>query len=224
MSEPTPLTLRTWHRTYNRETGQHHEFQFRRFKAFFLEWEDLHFNHDSSVLIADHRDTASSDDDDSTGAQADHEHEHVTALAIIASVYKHIQNHPEQKLLLTGHTDRSGPASYNLALSRRRAQNILFLLRGEKDNWAEHNTPQNHHEVEDYQQLLKWLYAEHNWDTDPGEIDNLLGPATRGATERFQEQYNSEFGQNIPVSGIVDRHTWGAFFDIYMQELQSILT
>ena len=223
MGNLTRLTLRTWDRLYERKTGARYEFILGRFRAYFLEWEDLHFNHDSSVLIADHRDTANADDDDSTGAQADHGHEHITALAVIAAAYHHIKEHPEQKLLLMGHTDRSGPASYNLALSRRRAKNVLHILRGERDAWARHNTPPSHHEIEDYQQLLKWLFAEHDWDTDPGDVDNRRGPLTRAATQRFQARYNQEFHQSIAEDGVVGEQTWGAFFDIYMKELRDIL-
>ena len=222
MSDTIPINPRA-PETIEKPTGATHTFQTRRFRAFFLEFEDLHFNHDSSVLIADHRDTAHPDDDDSTGAQADHEHEHITALAVIAAVYRQVQQHPEQKLLLTGHTDRSGQDAYNLRLSRRRARNILHLLRGEKEAWARHNEPTRNHEVEDYQQLLKWMFEEHGWDTDPGEITDSLNKETRDAVERFQKRYNIEFNQSISEDGIVGKQTWGAFFDIYMEELQSIL-
>lgn len=134
-----------------------------------------------------------------------------------------MKEHPEQKLLLTGHTDRSGDAGYNLELSKRRAENILHILRGNKEAWARHNEPTTHHKVEDYQQLLKWLHEEHGFDTDPGEIDNKLGPATKAAVKRFQIAYNQEFNKSIAEDSVVGRETWGAFFDIYTRELRKIL-
>ena len=221
MSATTELTLRTWNTTFEKETGVHYTFQLRRLKAYFLEWEDLHFNHDSSVLIADHRDTTQTDDDDN--ADTDHEQAHITALAVIAAAYRQMKDHPEQKLLLVGHTDRSGDATYNLELSRRRSENLLHLLRGNKEAWAKHTEPTTYHKVEDYQQLLAWLYNEHGWDTDPGNINNKLGPTTKAAVKRFQIAYNQEFKQSISEDGVVGRETWGAFFDIYIRELRAIL-
>jgi peptidoglycan hydrolase-like protein with peptidoglycan-binding domain len=152
----------------------------------------------------------------------------ITGLAAIRAAYRHAKAHPDQKLIVTGHTDRSGSADYNLKLSQLRSDNVLAVLTGQRDEWIK--ICKGKHKVEDYQQILKWVHAIWDWNCDPGKVDNVLGSQTREATKRFQEHYNrgdpemeDGFSAQIPENGIVGDETWGAFFDVYTRVLMYIL-
>jgi len=213
----TTLSLRQGAGPFSAMTGALHPFILRRLLGHFIEVEDLHFNHDSAVLLADYRNTAATDDDAAEDAQDDAQDTRVTALAVLAAVYKHLEGHPERKVLVTGHTDKSGSDAYNLTLSQKRADNVLALIKGDKEAWVK--SCLDHTKVEDHQQLLKWMFEDHGWDCDPGAIDNQSGPATRGATQKFKERYNTDFGQSIAANGNFDRAAWEAFHDVYEREL-----
>jgi hypothetical protein len=213
----TTLSLRQGAGPFSAMTGALHPFILRRLLGHFIEVEDLHFNLDSAVLLADYRDTTATDDDAAEDAQDDAQDTRITALAVLAAVYEHLRGHPERKVLVTGHTDKSGSDAYNLTLSQKRADNVLALLKGDKAAWV--TSCLDHNKVEDHQQLLKWMFEDHGWDCDPGAIDNQSGPATRGATQRFKERYNTDFSQSIPANGNFDRAAWEAFHDVYEREL-----
>jgi hypothetical protein len=214
----TTLSIRQGAGPFSIPTGAVHPFVLRRLLGHFIEVEDLNFNHDSAVLLADYRDTAATDDDDAADAQDDDQDTRITALAVLAAVFEHLRGHPDRKLLVTGHTDKSGSDAYNLGLSQKRADNVLALIKGDKAAWVGSCLGQN--KVEDHQQLLKWMFEDHGWDCDPGAIDNKAGPATRGATERFKARYNQDFSQSIAVNGTFDRAAWEAFHDVYERELR----
>jgi len=215
------ISFREGENPLNLALNQIHQIVIRTLFGHFIEFEDVNFNHDSAVLLADYRDTAASDDDDSSDARDDALDTRITALAVFVAVFNHLEEHPDKQVLVTGHTDASGSEAYNLDLSRKRAKNVLALLQGDKDAWV--TSCMDHHKVEDMQQLLKWMFDDHAWDTDPGEIDNAMGPVTQGAIERFKATYNTEFGASIPVNRTFDRAAWEAFHDIYEREMRGVL-
>lgn len=226
MSDPSPdaatrLTRRDGERAFDRSAGASYDFRLRRLVAHMLEVEDVHFNHDSAVLLADYRDTAKSDDDASADAQDDALESRITGLGVIAAFFRHVDRNRAQKVLVTGHTDRSGSEDYNLKLSKQRADNVLHLITGARAKWIDSCNAK--HKIEDQQQILKWLADDWGWDCDPGPINNQSNSQTKTATKRFQETYNQEFSAAIAEDGDLGKQTWGAFFDIYTKELVEIL-
>ena len=181
-------------------------------RVWIIEMEHLHFHFDSAVLLADYL----SDDPNAETARG----EHVTAISVLAQALAETRLHPGRKLLITGHTDTSGSAAYNLPLSQQRADSVLAALVGDRDGWVKVALAK--HKVEDYQLILKWVSLDRNWPCDPGKIDNKDGPGTQAAVKAFQQRYNDDFGQSIGVDGIVGKETWGAFFDVYMKELAEV--
>lgn len=192
-------------------TGGLHIIQVTRFKAGLLEMEDVHFHLDSAVLLPDFQLTADSHADAP---------DHVTGIAVLRACLLHAKESTD-RLLIAGHADPSGDASHNQQLSKQRADNVFYALTGDRDNWAA--SCQARHKVEDYQQILKWVAQIWEWDCDPGEVDNSLGPMTRDAIQEFQENYNLDFSGSIAEDGVVGLETWGAFFDVYMEVLKLIL-
>ncbi len=188
-----------------------------QFRAQVLEMEDLNFHHNSAVLLPDYGRNAPQ--------PGTPEQDRITGLAVLYACYKHAQNNPAQKMLIAGHTDRSGSSPYNLSLSQMRAENVLAALLGDRAGWV--RLAEQKHKVQDYQQILKWIAYNWAWDCDPGQVNedpnNDLNPETREATRKFQLRYNVEFGGSVPENGAVGAETWGAFFDTYMRELRIIL-
>ncbi|MGA2500603.1 MAG: OmpA family protein, partial [Tepidisphaeraceae bacterium] len=181
-------------------------------RVWIIEMEHLHFHFDSAVLLADYI-----SDDPNTTIPPD---KHVTAMSVLAEALATARDNPARKMLLTGHTDTSGSAEYNLPLSQQRADSVLAALTGDRDGWVK--VAKDKHRVEDYQLILKWVAADQNWACDPGKVDNADGPKTQAAVKEFQKRYNQELGKSIGEDGIVGEQTWGAFFDMYMKELAEI--
>jgi outer membrane protein OmpA-like peptidoglycan-associated protein len=181
-----------------------------------VEIEDALFHHDSAVLLPSKPAGPSSED----GAEPSEETERITGLEVISAIYNFISENPEKKIIIAGHTDTTGNARYNFGLSSLRANSVLFVMNGNKPMWV--NNSDKKHKVEDYQQILKHYSKIWAWDCDPGPIDNIRGPKTRGATRNFQERYNKEFKQTISEDGMVGKETWGAFFDCYNRELHDM--
>lgn len=203
------LTRRQTHSVFGVPSGGRTTFQFRPFQVHVLEVQDTHFHHDSAVLVPQFDPEVGQTPDNPTG------------LEVLRGALVHSKKNPKEKLLISGHTDTSGQTGYNVQLSGLRCKSVQHALLGEKDPWVK--VAVGKHKTEDYQQILKWLHLFWDWDTDPGTIDNQHGPGTDKALKQFKETYNSVMGGSLPVNGVVDAATWGAFFDMYMETVADSL-
>lgn len=185
-------------------SGDRHTVKLRFLRVGLLESGDVHFNLDSALLLP-HLDRAA--------AQRDV----VSGLAVVVACLLHAKQNPSQKILVAGHTDRSGTDEYNLGLSRLRAENVLALLRGDRERWVA--TAREKLKVLDIQLLMSWLTRSWGWQCDPGVLDGVNGPRTTAAIRMFQEAYNEHVGGDLTVDGIVGKQSLGAMFDLYMKEI-----
>jgi peptidoglycan hydrolase-like protein with peptidoglycan-binding domain len=214
----TPLTLKT---------GERHTIILTGFEGSILEMEDLHFHHDSAVLLPDPTcdDGASGDDngDASDDGDGTDPQQRITGLAVLRACYMFAADNSTQRMLIAGHADSSGEsADYNFRISKLRADNVLCALTGDRAGWVK--IADARHKVEDYQQILLWASYTYGWDCNPGAIDDEAGPITEAAVRGFQKRYNVEFPDtSIAVDGVVGVETWGAFFDLYMRELAELM-
>jgi outer membrane protein OmpA-like peptidoglycan-associated protein len=212
-TEATEITPRDKDKVFDRPVDNRHRFVLKRFRGYVLDVEDVHFHLDSAVFLPDYGDV---------GLPVDpSDQNHVSGLAALRSVYLHAEAHPEQKLIVIGHTDRSGPESYNVDLSQKRADNVLHVLLGQRAEWVA--LSKGKHKVQDYQQILKWANVFFGWECDPGKVDGIQGPKTKAATQMFQKRYNEDFDPDISVDGVVGPQTWGAFFDCYIKAFEILL-
>lgn len=140
---------------------------------------------------------------------------------VLASLFIYVRNNPKNLVLITGHTDTSGDDPANFSLSKLRAESVYFLLTADKENWV--SVCRQRSKVEDYQQILRYVNVQYDWDCDPGLIDNKHGNRTDAAVSNFQNRYNSEYNQSIIVDGRVGLQTWGAVFDVYRTRLAECL-
>lgn len=212
-------------KTLKLETRAFHQIVLARQQAFVLDLEDEHFNHDRRVLIPD----LTSHDASTPSLDS----RRITGVGVIYAALVHAKKNPAHGLFVSGHTDRSGAEKYNQTLSEERAQSVSLLLRGRREEWKKLSA--KHDAVDDYQTFLKWQHQRAGWDCDPGPINNQLNARTRKAIGRFQELYNAEverkqqrgedspFQAKIAADKSVGPETWGAFYDIYMDELMDLL-
>ena len=182
-------------------------------KAYLLEIEDVLYHHDSGVILPSQPEGPSSSD----GADPSKESTQITGITVTQAIYLYLQENPDKKIIIAGHTDTTGSPRYNFELSKYRALSVMYLLLGDKQKWAINSNEK--HKVEDYQQILTHYAKLWGWNCDPGGIDNIHGPKTDEAVKNFQTTYNAEFNQNIGVDGRVGLQTWGAIYDCYVKEL-----
>ncbi|WP_219906795.1 hypothetical protein [Enhygromyxa salina] len=190
-----------------------------------IDIEDTHFNFDRSIMLAD---VARVD-----GSEPVLDARRITGLGVIYAALVHAGHHPEQKILVVGHSDPSGPTSYNQSLSEKRAENVQLFLFGDREGWRTLCDAESH--TDDVQAILTWQARRAGWDCDPGPITGSNNAKTRAAIGRFQDRYNLEVektadeGLDLPyrakigVDDTVGPETWGAFFDVYMHELVRLL-
>lgn len=186
-------------------------FQLGKAKARVRQMEDATFHYDSAVLLPDSGNCDPTEPDQ----------ERITGLGVLATCIRQSADNPEQTMLVAGHTDTKGPGSYNAKLSADRAKNVFHALKGDQKKWVD--LAKARHQIEDYQQILKWIAFIWAWPCDPGEITNIHDPPTDAAVESFQTLASEEFGEPLTVDGDVGGQTWTAIFKVYMRVLEDLL-
>lgn len=188
-----------------------------------IEMEDINFHFDSAVLLPDY-----GTDEPQPGTE---EQNRITGIGVLFACYKQAKEKEFlQKILVAGHTDKKGGEFYNLTLSQQRAENVFFMFMGERSKWSDSSDAK--HQVEDIQQILKWISFNFQYECDPGEITNKMNADTTGAILAFQKRYNQDFVVlekhkekfsrtfiKLDEDGKMGKKTWGGFFDMYTLEL-----
>ena len=136
----------------------------KRSKIYILEMEDVLFHLNSAVMMPENPQGKSS----TQGGGADPEQIEVSGLKALALIFKQFEFDPDKRMIVTGHTDTSGSYDFNFKLSDERALNILYLLIGNKEEWAK--VCYNRHKVEDYQQIMKYFEKKLVCGCDPGDV------------------------------------------------------
>lgn len=136
---------------------------------------------------------------------------------VMRDVDAYARAHPDEKILIVGHTDLTGTEDYNQSLSERRARGVFAYLtagRAHKDSVDEWDRLrrqgqaitrlQDNWKVREYQHLLSGLgyYG--------GQIDEAHGPLTDAAVRNFQSDHA------LGIDGIVGDATWRALIDAYL--------
>ncbi len=210
----TTITRRDYNKSWALPTTQDNVVRLRKFHRHVLEVPDVHFHHNSAVLLPNY-----GHDKAPPHAGADSPSNY--GLSVLSACLYHARHNDEQKVLIAGHADTSGPDPHNFKLSKKRADAVLHALLGERDAWVA--IAKDTGKTEDYQLILKWFAQVYKWDCDPGKVDNIKGPKTTTAVRNFQTSYNSAFDGKLAVDGSVGKQTWGAIFDVYMDVLQNQL-
>jgi OmpA family len=194
-------------------TGQRHKIVIPKLDVDTIEMEDVHFHHDSAVVLPwrSGEDVGLSEDED-----------RLSGLSVIAAALRYAKDHPAKKLLLAGHTDSSGQTDYNRKLSQARAKTTKALLTDDKAGWGALCV--EHQKVEDLQLALAWVAETHGWPCHPGAVDDTMGPKTPAARRAFRKRYNADFSGALPLDAEeTSAQDWQAFFDLYDLGLQDEL-
>jgi len=113
-------------------TGGLMELALKKVNMHILEMEDVLFHLNSAVMMPERPKGASS----SQGA-AQPSQDRISGIQALAVAFKQFEFDPRKRMLIAGHTDTSGEPAMNFELSRQRADNVLHLLEGKRDAWAE---------------------------------------------------------------------------------------
>jgi hypothetical protein len=171
-------------------------------------WKELTASHETFAETVRDR----SFDPEADGAAIDR----YAGLGVLLTALRFLEANQSCRLLITGHTDRSGGDDYNLRLSAARARGVLAVLEGDREAFV--CACHEFHADEDDVFVLRYMVTEHGWDCEPGG-DTKSDPH---AVEAFQRTYNDRFSKSITVDGVVGDQTWGAYFDVYQNDLAAM--
>lgn len=133
--------------------------------------------------------------------------------AIVATL-QYLEENADRKLLLAGHTDTSGHVDYNEKLSEARAQAIVALLEGSRDDFLA--AIKKYHAEEDDAVVCRYVARTRGWDCD---LADDAKEATPAAIKGFQRGYNATFDKSITEDGLSGPQTRGAYFDVFESDL-----
>lgn len=205
-------------------TSKKNELILKFVKVSVLEMEDVLFHLNSCVLMPENPKGKSSKDGN---LQSGDESLDITGIKALAVVFKQFEFDPDVRMIVTGHTDTSGTPEFNFTLSDERAQNVLYLLIGKREEWAE--LSYNRHKVEDYQQIMKYFEPKLNCGCDPGEINDKYNDATKKATQNFLNKIDSvNADKNFKIVNNDSKHRWTKeiwenVYDLYSKEIAEVL-
>lgn len=138
---------------------------------------------------------------------------------VLKEVAAYAGDHPGEKMLIVGHTDRAGSNAYNQSLSERRARSVYGYLRFGNDrtvafdDWntlrqartgPSDTSMQDNWAAREYQQILQDL------NFYPGKIDGDHGPATDDAVQAYRCH------KGLLPGTQVDDDVWAALIDDYL--------
>lgn len=205
-------------------TNRKNEVILKMVKMHILEMEDVLFHLNSCVVMPENPQGKSSSDGN---MESSDESLDITGIKALAIVFKQFEFDPSKRMIIAGHTDTSGTDEFNFKLSDERAKNILYLLIGEKSEWAK--LSYGRHKVEDYQQIMKYFEKKLSCECDPGDIDDKWGDNTRAATKNF---FNKVLpGKSVSMLAKVENdqkkrwpvEAWEAVYDLYSKEMADVL-
>lgn len=185
-----------------------------------VEMEDVLFRSKSVVFMPNGSDGSSEkkapQDDTGTAAQ-----EAITGLDVLKTILLRLQEFPEQKILITGHTDTTGDDVSNQKLGYGRATSLQLALEGEMEDWA--SLALKTHNDKDVQHILEWASKTKGYNTDPQGVDGAIGKNTKDALERFYTAINTEFSTSFTPTRVVTTEFWNGAFLLYEDALQKLL-
>lgn len=214
-----------------------------------LEIEDLTFNHNSAVplpvIFCNHADSDNSGNDahwedpelanalkkchpesykrfcDTTLENESLASPQRITMAAIAVTLLFMENNPNYRCVIAGHADTSGQNDYNFNLSKMRAQSILYLIEGKKQEWV--SLCQSKYTVTDYKLIMNHYSLIHGLDCYFDKIDNSENVVTKELVYAFQCACKKTFGSNLTPSGQLDKATWEMIFELYTHEIALLL-
>lgn len=184
-----------------------------------IEMEDVCYHSASGVLLPE--DPAGSKE----GAADSQEQKRVSGVAALALVFRHAEEAPDRRLLIAGHDDTEGSPKQGFDISKKRAEGVFYLLKGDKEKWSDH--AQACHTIKDYQQILRYYRFTRGWACDPGTVDGNWGTKTEQAVGAFFDVLNRNMAApRLQASAVTaspkklwPREAWEAVYDLYENQI-----
>ncbi|RPH53254.1 hypothetical protein EHM82_08715, partial [bacterium] len=138
---------------------------------------------------------------------------------VLTAAVEYAGDHPDEKLVIVGHTDKTGSDVYNQSLSERRARAVYAGLSFGRDaekaksEWNElrRGATGGLPSVRDSWGVREYQYMLQDLDYYQGNVDGDHGPVTAAAVQTFQEDHG------LPATGAVDEQTWRALIAAYLE-------
>ena len=137
---------------------------------------------------------------------------------VLKQVAEHASAHPQEKLLIVGHTDKTGSNEYNQSLSERRARSVFAYLTFGRDagaSEAEWNELRQRNlgglpQLKDTWGTRQYQYILQFLGFYTGNVDGEHGPITDAAVKNYRES------KALPAGTTVDDQVWAALIHDYM--------
>lgn len=140
---------------------------------------------------------------------------------VLEQVAQYAGTHSDEKLLIVGHTDKTGSNQYNQSLSERRARSVYAYLTFGRDaataatSEAEWNTLRQQAtgglpQIKDTWGTRQYQYMLQDLNFYPGNIDGDHGPITSDGVRSFRTT------KGLPPGTTVDDSVWKALIHDYM--------
>lgn len=142
---------------------------------------------------------------------------------VLQRVADYAQEHPQEKLIILGHTDLVGSEEYNQNLSERRARSAYAFLTFGRDEaarekaikeWDLLRRPGWQRDINDNWGTREYQFMLQNLSTCYyyGNIDGVHGPKTTAAISAFQKD------NEIVPTGVMTDETWWALIEEYLDQ------
>lgn len=143
---------------------------------------------------------------------------------VLDQVARHAADNSGEKLLIVGHTDKTGDDPpvvplYNQSLSERRARSVFAYLNfandqaGSEAEWKELRQPgTGRRKIRDNWGTRQYQYMLQSLGFYPGQVDGDHGPLTDDAVRTFRA------AKGLPVGTTVNDDVWEALIHDYLAE------
>jgi hypothetical protein len=137
---------------------------------------------------------------------------------VLQEVAQHAGTHSDEKLVIVGHTDKTGSVSYNQSLSERRARSVFAYLtfgRAAAASEAEWNTLRQRNtgglpQINDTWNTRQYQYILQDLGFYSGNVDGDHGPITNEAVKSYRQS------KGLPAGTTVDDAVWQALIHDYL--------
>ena len=150
---------------------------------------------------------------------------HPCMRAVLRQVAEYASTHPDEKLVIVGHTDKVGddppqPPLYNQSLSERRGRSVFAYLTFGRDRagalaeWDQlrRRRTGGRRSIQDTWGPRQYQYMLQDLGYYPGNVDGDHGPLTDAAVRAFQRD------KGLVVDGDVGDQTWPVLIETYLDQ------
>jgi outer membrane protein OmpA-like peptidoglycan-associated protein len=137
---------------------------------------------------------------------------------VLRQVADYASQHADEKMLIVGNTDKSGPDNYNLSLGDRRARSVHAYLTAGRDQpgalaeWNLLRRPQDGQPrtVKDNWNVRQYQYILQTLGFYPGNVKDTHDALTTQSVKDFQ------ISKGLPPNGVVNGATWEKLIEAYL--------